>query len=94
MPASGTRFGMLVTALALVCAGADADDLSTPKTDPQIVTKFRGLTEEYLGAKRVKSILDRLWALERHGERGGSAASVRNGLRRATPRTNEPVTTT
>jgi 2-methylcitrate dehydratase len=45
--------------------GADADDLSTPKTDAQIVTKFRGLTEEYLGAKRVKSILDRLWAIER-----------------------------
>jgi hypothetical protein len=45
--------------------GGDADDLSTPKTDAQIVTKFRGLTEEYLGAKRVKSILDQVWALER-----------------------------
>ena len=45
-------------------SGADKDDLSTPKTDEQIVSKFRGLTEEYLGAKQVKSILDRLWTLE------------------------------
>jgi 2-methylcitrate dehydratase len=44
--------------------GADADDLSTPKSDAQIVTKFRGLTEEFIGAKRVTAILDRLWALE------------------------------
>ena len=42
----------------------DKDDLSTPKSDAQIVGKFRGLTEDYLGVKRVNTILDRLWNLE------------------------------
>src|SRR6185503_16002370 len=45
-------------------SGSGTDDLSTPKTDAQIEEKFRGLTEDVLGAKRVKTILDRLWHLE------------------------------
>jgi len=45
-------------------AGGGAEDLSAPKTDAQISDKFRGLTEECLGAKRVTAILDRLWHLE------------------------------
>jgi len=28
------------------------------------VEKFQGLTEDFLGAKRVHAILDRLWRLE------------------------------
>ena len=44
--------------------GGDADDMSTPKTDAQVDEKFRGLTEDSLGAKTAKSILDRLWHLE------------------------------
>jgi len=34
------------------------------KNDSQIVEKFRGLTEEYLGTRQVNAILDRLWNLE------------------------------
>lgn len=45
--------------------GGDQDDLSTPKSDTQIDEKFRGLTEDFLGAKRVRSILERLWNLEK-----------------------------
>ena len=44
--------------------GGDKDDLSAPKSDAQIEEKFRGLTEDMLGAKRVNVILDRLWHLE------------------------------
>ena len=44
--------------------GGDQDDLSTPKTDAQIIEKFRGLTEDFLGSKRVKSTLDSLWGLD------------------------------
>jgi len=48
-------------------AGGDQDDMSTPKTDAQIEAKFRGLTEDVLGAKRASAILDRLWHLEEIG---------------------------
>ena len=47
--------------------GGDQDDLAAPKSDAQIEEKFRGLTEDVLGAKRVNAILDRLWHLERRG---------------------------
>jgi hypothetical protein len=45
-------------------SGGGSEDLSTPKDDAQIVEKFRGLTEDFLGAKRVNAILERLWHLE------------------------------
>jgi 2-methylcitrate dehydratase len=45
-------------------AGGDQGDLSESKSDAQISEKFRGLTEEFLGAARVNSILQRLWVLE------------------------------
>ncbi len=45
-------------------AGGDEDDLSAPRSDTQIEEKFRGLTEDVLGAKQVNSILDRLWHLD------------------------------
>jgi 2-methylcitrate dehydratase PrpD len=45
-------------------SGGDKDDLSTQKSAAQIGEKFRGLTEDYLGAKRIDSILERLWNLE------------------------------
>ena len=45
-------------------SGGDQDDLAKPKSDAQIEQKFRGLTEEILGAKRVDAILERLWHLE------------------------------
>ena len=44
--------------------GGDPDDPAMPKSDAQIEGKFRGLTEDYLGSKRVTAILDRLWHLE------------------------------
>lgn len=45
-------------------SGGEKGDLSQPKTDAQIEDKFRTLTEDVLGAKRVKAILDILWHLE------------------------------
>jgi len=45
-------------------SGGDEDDLATPKTNAKIEEKFRGLTEDYLGAKRVDAILHQLWHLE------------------------------
>ena len=45
-------------------AGGDQDDLASPKSDKQIEEKFRGLTEDYLGAQQVTAILDRLWHLD------------------------------
>jgi hypothetical protein len=45
-------------------AGADAEDLSTPMTDEQVELKFRRLTENVLGARRVAAILDQLWSME------------------------------
>ena len=44
--------------------GGDKGELSEQRSDAWIEDKFRGFTEDYLGAKRVKSILDRLWHLE------------------------------
>ena len=44
--------------------GGDMGDLSAPRSDAQIEEKFRGLAEDFLGAKRVNVILDRLWHLE------------------------------
>jgi hypothetical protein len=45
-------------------SGSDKDSLGTPQSDTQIEEKFRGLTEDMLGSRRVRSILDRLWHLE------------------------------
>ena len=45
-------------------SGGGDDDLATTKSDAKIEEKFRGLTEDYLGAKRVNEILQRLWKLE------------------------------
>ena len=45
-------------------SGGDKDDLASPRSDTQIAEKFRGLTEDFLGAKPVNAILDRLWHLE------------------------------
>jgi 2-methylcitrate dehydratase len=44
--------------------GGDEDDMSGPASDVRIEEKFRGLTEGVLGAKRVQSIVHRLWHLE------------------------------
>ncbi len=44
--------------------GGDEDDLSTPKTDVQFVDKFRGLTEDFLGSRRVSQALEMLWSLD------------------------------
>ncbi|MBI4191677.1 MAG: MmgE/PrpD family protein [Betaproteobacteria bacterium] len=48
-------------------ARGDKDDLAAPRSDAQIEEKFRGFTEDFLGAKRVNAILDRLWHLEELG---------------------------
>ncbi len=45
-------------------AGGDEDDMSTPRSDKQIEEKFRSLTEDYLGSRRVSHVLDRLWHLD------------------------------
>ncbi len=45
-------------------SGGDKGDLSESKSDAEIANKFRGLTEDFLGAKRVNAILNRLWDLE------------------------------
>jgi hypothetical protein len=45
-------------------SGGDEEDVAVPRSDAQIVAKFRGLTEDFLGAKQVNAILDRLWHLE------------------------------
>ncbi len=45
-------------------AGGDKGDLSWPKSDAEISTKFRGLCEEAWGTKRTDAILERLWNLE------------------------------
>jgi 2-methylcitrate dehydratase len=44
--------------------GGGEDDVAAQWTDAQISAKFRGLSEEFLGAKQVNSILERLWHLE------------------------------
>ena len=43
--------------------GGEHDDVSAP-SDARINEKFRGLTEDILGAKHVSAILDWLWHLE------------------------------
>ena len=45
-------------------SGGENGELSTSWSDDKITSKFRGLTEDILGAKRVSGILDRLWNLE------------------------------
>ena len=45
-------------------SGGDHEDLSGEMSDEQIEQKFRGLTEDYLGARQARAILDRLWRLE------------------------------
>ena len=45
--------------------GNDKLSLGAPQSDAQIEEKFRSLTEDVLGAKRVRHILDRLWHLEK-----------------------------
>ena len=45
-------------------AGGDQGDLSERKSDAQISAKFRGLTEEFLGAARANAMLERLWTLD------------------------------
>ena len=45
-------------------AGGDQDDLAAPRSDSQVSEKFRELSEEYLGVKRVTAILEQLWHLE------------------------------
>ena len=45
-------------------SGGGADDLASPKTDAQISEKFRSLSEDFLGSKRVNGVLERLWNLD------------------------------
>ena len=45
-------------------AGGGQDNLSTSTSDPQIIEKFRGLTEDLLGTRRVNALLERLWHLD------------------------------
>lgn len=45
-------------------AGGDEEDLAAPRSDAQIDTKFRGLTEDIFGGRRAQSVLDRLWKLD------------------------------
>jgi 2-methylcitrate dehydratase len=54
-------------------AGEGSNDLATPKTDTQIEEKFSELTEELLGARRVRAILGELWNLEQLGDAGAIA---------------------
>ena len=44
--------------------GGDEDDHAREMSDEKVMEKFREFTEDYLGAKQVKRILDRLWHLE------------------------------
>jgi len=46
-------------------AGGDKGDLAQPKSDAQIGEKFLGTTEAFLGPGRAKSMLERLWRLDR-----------------------------
>jgi 2-methylcitrate dehydratase len=56
-------------------AGADENDLSTPKSDAQIEAKLRSLTEDVLGTQRVTAILKQLWALDRMADVAAIPAS-------------------
>jgi 2-methylcitrate dehydratase len=46
-------------------SGGKLGDLSQPKSDAEIDEKFRAFTEEYLGARGVRALLEQLWQLER-----------------------------
>jgi 2-methylcitrate dehydratase len=46
-------------------AGGDLGDLSQPKSDAQISEKFLGTAGGFLGPARARTVLDRLWALEK-----------------------------
>jgi 2-methylcitrate dehydratase len=45
-------------------AGGDKGDLAQPKSDGEIAQKFLGTAEAFLGAKKAKAMLDRLWKLD------------------------------
>lgn len=45
-------------------AGGDKGDLSEHKSDAQIAEKFLGVTEAFLGARRARATLARLWELD------------------------------
>jgi 2-methylcitrate dehydratase len=46
-------------------AGGGSDDQANQRSDAQLEGKFKSLCEASLGADRVRSLLDQLWALER-----------------------------
>ena len=48
----------------LVGESGDPVAMSAQEKDAQIAEKFRGLTEDVLGARRVNDILSRLWGME------------------------------
>ena len=45
-------------------AGGPKGDMANPPSDQDVEAKFRMLAEDYLGPRRVRAVLDRLWALE------------------------------
>jgi 2-methylcitrate dehydratase len=45
-------------------SGGGADDLSAPKSDEQIVAKFRSLTARLVGDRNADAVLDMLWRVE------------------------------
>lgn len=45
-------------------SGGDRKEIAVVYSNDQIADKFRGFTEEYLGATRVNAVLERLWRLE------------------------------
>jgi len=52
-------------------AGGDDNDLAEQMSDTQVAEKFRGLTEDYLGPRRVDAILDGLWHLDQLSDVAG-----------------------
>lgn len=44
-------------------AGGAKGDMANPPSDRDVEDKFRMLTEDYLGPRRVRAVLDRLWRL-------------------------------
>ncbi len=45
-------------------AGGPKGDMANPPSDREVEEKFRLLAEDYLGPRRVRAVLDRLWALD------------------------------
>jgi 2-methylcitrate dehydratase len=45
-------------------AGGPKGDMANPPSDRDVEEKFRMLAEDYLGPRRVRAVLDLLWALE------------------------------